>query len=842
MLLNVLSFLLYLLSHILLATALGLLATRLRFSAVPKISLFFAGAATTPFVFGCITLLILCIPVQLPSIIYVLVPMILSCTVLFFNRALIRTIPERIKRVSVVTKLLGVGSVTLFPALVASSAFIVYLRLHWSVGHWLILGLACSALFVALAYLVTRSYWKQILKNKRWIALFVAFGLVAVPVSLVLLVGVWQVLKLNLILVAGGLILLGLLAFAASRVLPLLGLAAAKAKRVAAYYGALSGGALLLRACVQLVLSIDVNTNKRIAIVAVGCVLLAGLIALVLYLAERTIAKRETGDTAKIGFAAYARRFARGAMLFFCALVLLSAGADIAMRAITPVTGADAMEYMTSAYGIANGRTLASVSSYNGSEDGSQIGIVHHPAWTAYLAQALMHSPGTPQAYPQDLAARSTYALTYVYLFVAVFALARAFLPNRFALLAAALASYTPHLGYLIAGNSREGFRIIPILLLILVLYGYASAVSERRRVHWPELIAVFLVAAFTMMGHVLNGIPALAIGLAILAYCLISRNFHWNTIWMAVAAGLGGIFGSIQILLGYLERGQLLSDFISLDSILAGTPYLENFYQHQGNRLGDTTTYLDRLNVIVRYDHGLLTIVGIAVGIWFIVRMIKAIKKGAPGEITGFLGLVGLFFALLFTDLFRWSGYTLTEWSIMNIRYISHLYPVYSVLVAGGLYALDRIKIQAALRQMAVSALLCGYAAYLFANVGFTYPLENMPANYADVPNNYTAAYQAHEAYSGRLMVDNYYCNYYFHNEAMTFFSEKAIDIRRAQTVPELSAALDKHGIDAILISDQFVSVYWQNTILLELVVSGDYQMTDYEFFKIYQKVAPVS
>ena len=112
---------------------------------------------------------------------------------------------------------------------------------------------------------------------------------------------------------------------------------------------------------------------------------------------------------------------------------------------------------------------------------------------------------------------------------------------------------------YLIFNNSREGFRIIPILLLILVLYGYASAVSERRRVHWPELVAVFLVAAFTMMGHVLNGIPALGIGLAILAYCLITRNFHWNTIWMAVAAGLGITVISRRSVERELRAGTLL-------------------------------------------------------------------------------------------------------------------------------------------------------------------------------------------------------------------------------------------------------------------------------------------
>ena len=836
--LEVLSLPCYLLSNLLVASALGILATKLRFSAIPKTALFFAGAAVTPYVYGNLTLLLLLLPLRLPAFVYTLLPALLALVVIVFNRDLLMRLPALARAVSPEAKATLFAAVALLPVLSVSTDLNAVL-IAQSGGFLLALSALCGLAFALLELPLQKPVWQPLGRAAR-AGLFALCGLfVAAGVYLSLRAGFGATLKDSLL--AAGVSLAGIAALAALLWLLLsraVRLERAVACRAAATYGIFGAGLVLLRLftrCVTLALS---NTNQRIAITTALTALVIGAVFLALYLVERALGKTKAELPVRGAFEAFVKKATRSALLLFSAVALMSVGMTIGVRAAAPVTGADAMEYMTAAYEIANGRTLDSVAGYNGSASGSQIGIVHHPAWTTYLAQALMHGASEPFAYPNDFAARSTYALTYLYLFIAVFALARAFLPARFALLASALAACTPQLGFILSINSREGFRIIPIMVFILVLFGYARALSKERRVLWPELFVVFLTAAFTMMGHVLNGIPAVAIAISIVLFCVLTRNFRIGTIWMGLSALLGGVFGCIQILLGYLERGQLLSEFISLDYMLAGTPYLNNFNAYQAGRLGDTTNYLERLNVLIRYDHGVLTFVGAAFGIAFVALMIAAVRKRKPAALSGLLGLIGIFYALLFTDIFSWSGYTLSEWSVMNIRYLSHLYPLYAVLVAGGLYLLSQIRLKSALLGLAVSAAVCTYAAYPGAKVGVTYPLESLYAGCADMAQSYSTAYLDHKGSGGRMLIDNYYCNYYFNCEGMTIFSDPANEIRRASTLPALRAALEREQIDAILITEEFISVYWQNTILLELVSSDDYQMRDYGYFKVYERV----
>ncbi len=828
----------YLLSNLLVASALGILATKLRFSAIPKTALFFAGAAVTPYVYGNLTLLLLLLPLRLPAFVYTLLPALLALVVIVLNRNLVQRLTALVRAVSPEAKATLFAAVALLPVL-SVSADLNAVLLAKSGGFLIILSAICGFAFALLELPLQKRIWQPLRRTAR-VGLFVLCGLfVATGIFLSLRSGFGATLRDSLL--AAGVSLAGIGVLTALLWLLLrraIRLERAVACRVTATYAIVGAGLVLLRLFAHSFTLALSNTNQRIAVTTALMALVVGLVFLALYLVERVLRKAKDEPPVRGAFEAFIKKATRSALLLFSAVALLTVGMTIGARAAAPVTGADAMEYMTAAYEIANERTLDSVAGYNSSASGSQIGIVHHPAWTTYLAQALMHGAEEPFAYPNDLAARATYALTYVYLFIAVFALARAFLPTRFALFASALAACTPQLGFILSINSREGFRIIPIMVFILVLFGYARALSKERRVLWPELFAVFLTAAFTMMGHVLNGIPAVAIAVSIVLFCILTRNFRIGTIWMGLSALLGGVFGCIQILLGYLERGQLLSEFISLDYMLAGTPYLSNFNAYQVGRLGDTTNYLERLNVLIRYDHGVLTFVGAAFGVVFVVLMIAAAKKRKPAELSGLLGLIGIFYALLFTDIFSWSGYTLSEWSVMNIRYLSHLYPLYAVLVAGGLYLLNRIRLKSALLGLAVSATVCVYAAYPGAKVGVTYPLETLYAGCADMAQLYSTAHRDHEGSGGRILLDNYYCNYYFNCEGMTIFSDTANEIRRASTLPALRAALERENIDAILITEEFISVYWQNTILLELVSSNDYRMSDYGYFKVYEKV----
>lgn len=835
---NQLSLVFYLVSHAALACSLGILTSKLRFSAVPRPALFFAGAALTPYVYGSITLLLLLLPVRLPALVFTLLPVVLSAVVLLTNQASIARIVQHIRSIRAGSATAMLAAVALFPLLSCSTEIGSFLQTR-SLPQQLLFSAVCGGLLSLALSLPLKHVFPPLRRARRfWVyALIGVFA--AAAIFLANVAGNFSNLRQGLVPAGVSLAVIAALAL----VLPLLARSVAKMERkhariAAGCFAALSAGLILYRVGVQAVSLNISNTNQRITITAALAAFLLALVLLALFGLKRAWNRAPEAPNQPSSLPAFLKTASRFVVILCCIVALLNAGSTIAARAVAPVTGADAMEYMTAGYEIANGRTMDSVAGYNSSESGSQIGFVHHPVWVAYLAQGLMHGSGEPFAFPNDLSARATYALTYVYLFVAVFALARAFLPNRFALLAAALSGCTPQLGYILSVNSREGFRIVPILVFILILFGYARAVSKERRVLWPELAVVFLTASFTMMGHVLNGIPAAAIAVSIVLFCLLSRNFHLGTVWMGVSAFLGGLFGCIQILLGYLERGQLLSDFISLDYMLAGTPYLENFKAYQASRLGDTQTYLDRLNVLLRYDHGVLTFVGAAFGVFFLVLLIRSASKRKAAEISGLLGLIGIGYALLFTDLFSWSGYTLSEWSVMNIRYLSHLYPLYAVLVAGGLAYVSRMQIKKALLRIAVTAAVCVYAIYPVAKIGVTYPVVSVYPESAGLASCYAKANQEYDRRGGRILIDNYYCNYYFNCEGMTIFSDAATEIRRAHTLPALKDALKRANINAILITGEFIPVYWQNTVLLELVSSGEYQMRDYGFFQVYELI----
>lgn len=833
----------YLFSNMLLAVALGMLAMKLRFSTIPKASLFFAGAAVTPFIYGSLTLLLLCVPVQLPALVYTILPVALASVVLIANYRQFREIPRIIRSIPTPQKAAALASVILFPLLSISPGIALVIQYKLSPSHIVLLSIACAMLLTLLCAPFCKQIWVPLKHSKRMALLSIAVVLLTASIGSAFLVDYSSSRHINFfcVLICTAVVILLALALA-SLLRRFFGFSGYRSKKVAAYYSVLSTALVFLRFGARQCTLVFSNANQTIASIAVFLVLIVFYICLALFIAERIIRKTcadtVVGMDSPAPFYQLLRKIVRYVVIAFSIVSLLTALATIATVAPAAIVGSDAMEYMTSAYEIANERTFASVNSFNGSVDGSQIGVVHHPAWIAYLAQALMHSPTQSFGYPNDFAARAAFSLTYVYLFVAVYALARAFLPRRYSLLAVALSACTPKLGNLIARNSREGFRIIPILILILVLYGYASMVSQKRRTYWPGLITVFVVASFTMMGHVINAIPAAAIGLSIIVFLLISRNVNWNTIWMCVSAALGGLFGCIQILIGYIEHGKLLSDIISLDVILNDTPYLDNFKTYQLSRLGDTQTYLDRINVIIRYDHGVMILAGLLAGISFFVMFVSATRKRKTAGIAGLLGLVGIFFATLFTDFFSWSGYTLTEWSIMNIRYISHLYFVYSILAVGGLYLLENVKVKRTFFSIAASTLIACYAVFPNAQIGRTYSFENQVESNISYVESYVAAYKDHEDSAGRILIDNYYCNYYLNCEAMTIFSNAANDIRHAQTLEELRDALESKDIDAILLTDQFISLYWEDTILLELVSSSDYQMTDYGLFQVYQKV----
>lgn len=518
-------------------------------------------------------------------------------------------------------------------------------------------------------------------------------------------------------------------------------------------------------------------------------------------------------------------------------------GKDMIQSSYSPVIGADANEYMSAAYLYVQSFQFKDIVLFQGTQSGTLIPLMHHPAWVTYLGNALLYNFTSQTGFPNDFAVRLAIQLTYLYMFAALWGCTRIFTRKKSSLLSLSLPLLFSLFSYIYTSSGKDAFRLIPLFLLIPVMIG-ANAALKINLHKGTSITASVCVGAFVMMGHPINALAAVIIVAAVSIWLFCRREFDRNTVLTYGATALGALLGSFQMLWALAATGSLMGKSYDMEQLLSGTPYLNNFLNYSAQRLQGTTNYWERLLLILKRDYGLLSIAGFLTAATATVfsthRLLRYREK--PSRVF-ILALIGLLSALMLTDVVQWSNTRLSEWCVMNIRYTYQLYTFWALLLAICLpHLVDLLQKRGRISGAAGIILVCIYLMLPLKAVQHVMPHYSTHQgsqfwSNSVVVEEYKQALYLDAATEGRALIDNYYMNYYLQDKALTLFSEAAHPIREAWDEEKLECALDDADISIIILTNALREVYWANTPLEEYVLDDSYSelMFDGEYICVY-------
>lgn len=367
----------------------------------------------------------------------------------------------------------------------------------------------------------------------------------------------------------------------------------------------------------------------------------------------------------------------------------------------TSPTAGDASQYLAQAHYFASHRNSWQIAGAAGLPDGSLRGDIHGPFWTAYLASAIAVTKAQPWGF--NLAAPGAIVATIPMLLIGIYAALSRLRQVAIANLAILFLFCIPAFSYTINAYSRDGFRLIPIMLLTGVfasmLFGMPVAKMQRLL---PRIILCAIAGYFAAGGHTLAifFIPLVISGWAV---CVLvqhhqsGRSLRALFPYAAVAAStlFGLLSGYVHIILVFFRTGSLSGDNVVSSDILRGTLYAPYEVAYHAQRLKDPLFETFPSLVLIYNDDPLALNFAIVTSIAFCVFLALRPPNGMRNEFRAFICFMlcaaAAQLAFLF-KIFDIRGYEFSHWVVMNPRYRIQYHIFFSILFALALYGIFRL------------------------------------------------------------------------------------------------------------------------------------------------------
>lgn len=518
-------------------------------------------------------------------------------------------------------------------------------------------------------------------------------------------------------------------------------------------------------------------------------------------------------DISRSVLAVWKRHPLRLASVFALVLVVL-VSFKLARNSLEPIHAHDALVYLSEASIFSQERTLDAANSFRDRPDGTLQGNWHNFLWPALLSHALMHTDADVLGYPDDMAARAAFQWTVLCALLSLTALAACVRYPGASSLALLVLLQVPLFAYLSNQSSRDGFRIIPLLLLTAVLAGL-SPKRLQYGFRWPYLMPPFLLAACCISGHALGGLIAVLIALAWGLWGIITRTRITRLTLVLGAVTIGLLLGGTFHLKAYSETG----NFKGLWGIcnIAQLPPDEPSGKAQQAEVSKRARYAE----LFRRDQYRVSIAGLLCAMIAVFVGVRSRRSQRTGNLL-FFGLVTLAITTPFLGLFDFESYMISEWFSSNFRYQMHWYPFGAVCIASvTLMGYEQLLFRQKSPCRTVATFILAGLILLLSVTACTTVYKRWHAS-ADkraefmLKVGHIAGAMYRMPPGKRLLLEDARYNYYLGNRAMLIFSRPACEILEAQDHRQVKEALRRRNIAAVALKEESLTGHWNHSQLL--------------------------
>lgn len=483
------------------------------------------------------------------------------------------------------------------------------------------------------------------------------------------------------------------------------------------------------------------------------------------------------------------------------ALVLLRVAFVAASGVQKPLIAHDALIYLNEALHFATRRTLDSIPSFDGEPWDVIAGHPHGFLYQAFLAHALLmgdlHDPG----FPRDLPARIAFQLVFACLLLAVAAAAALFRRRGTIAVALLLTIAVEPLQYISQSSSRDGFRVVPLIALVIVLCAPLLR-RVRRGAGWAAFCGV--LAAWAIGAHALNlfALPALGlvIGFAYLRTGVAART----AMHAALAIGAFGLLAGSGYVRNLLEIGHPLG-YGMYYRIYEGTPLAQAFRE--------SGSWDARGVSIVEGIRSVFSQFGYAISILAFASSLLGLRMLSGRDRRRFACFAGYFILTLMLPL---SGaldsgeVNLRGAMLTNFRYPLGTYTFAGIVSAPALLAVARADstwIRLWLRMASIALVLAMAAWSVQTWIPREVPPEYWAAMFPDLPVDVSRGERW-------ITSDNRLAYYHPRARPIFLYTKPARVLLTAKTIEDVWRTLDAWKVRAVVL-DRHLPDWWSRTTL---------------------------
>lgn len=451
-----------------------------------------------------------------------------------------------------------------------------------------------------------------------------------------------------------------------------------------------------------------------------------------------------------------------------------------------PLCDTDRAHYEVEARYFSEDKNSWEIDNYTNEKYGSALRDDHGPLWTVNLADTYIIADMLGLEEPirvTNMGILWDYICFHILLFIVASFAGRT---KRAGVLALCLFNFYEHEATFMLWGSRDAFRFIGLLLLLLYIYNMFNELVENKT-RWQQYLFLSLFCFICMQGHGGNVYVMLGMfifmGVALLCY-------HVRAGQLILCGGsvlFGTLLGSTKSISMYLTTGRIDSS-----SALAfhDTPVIEQLVESATKR-GDWNTIWSSYSkpVILMMILGMIGLAVLLVASWK--------RKEKESFIYGMM-IAGMLFPL--TGIFDWIGYEFSRWSFEQLRYRMYFLVLLAIT---GAWMLTYPWKNKYLRQGLMLVAACCACVYLQQEYG---KYEDYPSSSIAYWRMVVAEYEqigdmAAEVANGDVFVNSEVLLYYLKGTPKLLFHQYSEDILQAKTDEEIQAAVDKLNIGAIIL-----------------------------------------